>query len=385
MANLVYLMIYREGNGLARNSHLKLGQRKIKTPLLFFGQLVNGIPNPWEFFDVDGILLNSYHILQKPNVYNQMKDSKNLNSFLKINHKTSIMLDSGGFLFQKRNEMNVNCREILNLYHNLNPDLGVVLDHPFSPELSIHENQIKRWTKTIKNTDIMLNECNGNVIIPVIHGYTDNQIKGNWKEVNKILEETNIANKKKLVIGIGSLVPLIMTSNGAKKGKEKIVDLILRLRSLVPNAHIHVFGIGGATTAMIMFYLGIDSLDSVGWRLKAAKGAIQLPGVSDRFVNPPSNRTKLSESDEDILDECDCPICKNHDLEKKKGNFDTKISRNFINRAIHNAWVYQEEIKECRKAIKNCIFEEFIEKRLKKSGLKNMFEYAKKVVGESVD
>jgi len=85
MANLVYLMIYREGNGLARNSHLKLGQRKIKTPLLFFGQLVNGIPNPWEFFDVDGILLNSYHILQKPNVYNQMKDSKNLNSFLKIN------------------------------------------------------------------------------------------------------------------------------------------------------------------------------------------------------------------------------------------------------------------------------------------------------------
>ena len=34
----------------------------------------------------------------------------------------------------------------------------------------------------------------------------------------------------------------------------------------------------------LMFALGVDSLDSIGWRLKAGYGAVQLPGFGDRFT-----------------------------------------------------------------------------------------------------
>jgi len=363
-------------NGYARNNLLRIGKKNLKTPTMFFGQPVNGTPNPWEHFDVDGILLNAFHILEKQNELRKIKECKSLTKYLNAKPKTSIMIDSGGFLFQKKEIMDVDCKEILRLYNEIKPDIGVVLDHPFSPLNSAADNYNKRWKRTIKNTKIMLSEKNNIIIFPVVHGYNTDQIEKHWKDIKHILEETGVFENRRMIIGIGSLVPLMMTSAGVKNGKNLIVDLVIKLRKLVPNAHMHAFGIGGATTALIMYYLGVDSLDSVSWRLKAAKGALQLPGVSDRFIVPPKGRQKLSQSNENKLEQCLCPNCKNKSLNERKFLLGPNSPKNFENRAIHNAWVYQSEIEECRKAIKQNRFEIFIRNRLENSSMKSMFRYA---------
>ena len=367
-------------NGYAKVSNLQINKKRLDTPTLFFGQPIGGTPNPWEFFDVDGILLNAYHLLKKKIDIKKIVEKKSINNYLNAKTKNVIMFDSGGFLFQKRSELNFDCRKILDIYRKTKPDIGVILDHPFSPILSEEENVNERWTITLENTRIMLREEKNIVIFPVIHGYSKKQIERSWLDVKGILDEFQIMYENKLIIGIGSLVPLMMTSQGVKNGKTKIVDLIIKLRHLIPKAHIHAFGIGGATTALIMFYLGIDSLDSVSWRIKAANGAIQLPGVGDRFIKPPQGRLALSRNEEKLLLNCSCPICEDNPLKRRKFLLGPKAQSNFENRAIHNAWTYQNEIKECRKAIKDYRFEEFIRSRLKNSLMKSMFKYAVNVL-----
>ncbi len=365
-----------QSNGLAKNNNLLINGREIKTPILFLGQPIGGTPNPWDYFHVDGVLFNAYHIIQKTSFYNNLKKSESIRDFLKIKKRTAIMMDSGGYLFQKSDVLSFDCLEIINLYKYTKPDLGVILDHPYSPIANEEENYGNRWKKTIENTKKMLSIKNDVVIFPVVHGYSEKQISKNWNEIQAILSETNVFLNERLIIGIGSLVPLMMTSTGVVNGKKLIVDLIIKLRKLAPKAHIHAFGIGGATTALIMFYLGVDSLDSVSWRLKAAKGAIQLPGVSDRFISPPKRRKKLSLSDESKLEKCRCPICNTKTLKERKFLLGPLSSKNFENRALHNAWVYQKEIEECRKAIKQKRFEKFIHERLENSNMKSMFRYA---------
>ena len=367
-------------NGYARTNTLILKKKKLKTPMLFLGQPIGGTPNPWEYFDLDGILLNAYHILQKPSIYRKIIEEKTLTNYLHAKQKTTIMLDSGGFLFQKKKELDIDCRKILELYHKIKPDIGVILDHPFSPLVKENENIKLRWKSTLFNTKIMLSEKKDILIIPVIHGFSTDQLEKNWNNLKKILQETNTFQDERLIIGIGSLVPLIMTSQGTVNGKNRIVDLVLKLRKLVPDAHIHAFGIGGTTTALTMFYLGVDSLDSVSWRLKAAKGAIQLPGTSDRFISPPTGRQGLKKSDEILLEECDCPICINKTLSERRYLLGPDAHSNFENRAIHNAWVYQKEVEHCRIEISSNNFEEFIHKRLKNSLMKSMFRYAVSII-----
>ena len=47
---------------------------------------------------------------------------------------------------------------------------------------------------------------------------------------------------------------------------------------------LHVFGIGGTATLHLAMLLGMDSVDSSGWRNRAARGVVQLVGSGDRVV-----------------------------------------------------------------------------------------------------
>lgn len=208
--------------------------------------------------------------------------------------------------------------------------------------------------------------------MPVVHGYTLNELKKSCQQIRNIVGEPAL-------IGIGSLVPLIKASylgNGFLYRRSNgengdhitfIADALKLVREEFPNSFMHVFGVGGITTALLMFALGADSVDSVAWRLKAGYGAIQLPGISDRFLSPrpesKKSRPVLSEKEEKTLAHCDCPICINY---RKIGWQKRRLDNSFKSRAIHNGWIFLKEVVAFRDEIFKGKGYHFIVERLSK-------------------
>ena len=58
------------------------------------------------------------------------------------------MLDSGGFLIQMNNTLNIEAESIIELYSNIEGVFKVVLDHPLNPNQSNSTNR-RKWLKTI--------------------------------------------------------------------------------------------------------------------------------------------------------------------------------------------------------------------------------------------
>jgi len=368
----------------ARVGKLRLSKSAIRTPILWLGHQIANEPTLWRFFNVSGILVNACDILTSNGISKRI-EKEGIGNFLR--YDGPIMMDSGGFQFQKKETIDINPLSIMDLYEKSKPDIGVVLDHPL--DLISEKKNGERLISTMKNTGIMLKN-NGNVVLlPVIHGYAAD-------DINQLIEYIKDMIGDPVLIGVGSLVPLIKALNGRKEfimSKESIVErmgppkakaltgfymveIVKLIRREFPRSFLHVFGVGGVTTMHLMFSLGVDSIDSIGWRLKAAYGAIQLPGVGDRFVSPKKRkRTKLSEKDLILLEKCECPICRQQKLARRMELLDNADPSTFCNRAIHNAWVFQQELKEARNMIeKNCYFKH-VEKKLGRSPMRKFFDY----------
>jgi queuine/archaeosine tRNA-ribosyltransferase len=123
----------------------------------------------------------------------------------------------------------------------------------------------------------------------------------------------------------------------------------------------------------LMFYTGADSVDSSGWRTKAAYGAIQLPGTPDRYISKRKKHKdypKLTKEEKRMLDDCRCPACKRYSVDS--------LMRSFQLRALHNAWVFQREVELARKLIAENTYEKYVEKILQKTQLRQAFLSAKK-------
>lgn len=373
-----------EKDTYARIGELRLGRLTIKTPILWLGHQIMDEPTLWRFFDVSGILVNACNILTANGISKRIEE-EGIRNFLGYNGP--IMMDSGGFQFQKKETIDINPLRIMDFYKKSKPDIGVVLDHPL--DLGSEEKNNKRLLSTIENTGIMLRNNGNIVLLPVIHGYAADDIYHVIKYIKDMMGDPTL-------IGVGSLVPLMKALNGRKElimSKESImkrmgppetkaltgfyiVEIVKLIRKEFPNSFLHVFGIGGVTTMHLMFSLGVDSVDSVGWRLKAAYGAIQLPGTGDRFISPRKRkRTKLSRNDLALLEYCECPICREKTVTKKIEFLDNENPSTFYNRATHNAWIFQQELRGALNMIeKNCYFE-YVDERLKRSPIKKFFDY----------
>lgn len=342
----------------------------IKTPVLWLGHNFSGPVDVWNErrMSVPGFLVNACEIIKRP-IVNQTITDKGMHEYLGF--KGPIMMDSGGFLFQKARRMNVRPRKIMELYRESKIDIGVTLDHPLDPSLSSSRNR-RRWERTLRNTETMASTVNSCAFMPVVHGYSLRSLKAACRAIRRILGEPPM-------VGVGSLVPLVKASylgNGfryqRKNGEDGdhvrfIADALSLVRDEFPKSFLHVFGVGGTTTIMSIFALGVDSVDSVAWRLKAAFGAIQLPGTSDRFLSPrpksPKARKTIQGIENDILARCRCPICSQYE---SLGWQKRRLDASFRARTIHNAWVFLREVQRFRKAVLNGKGYRFLEKGLSK-------------------
>ena len=337
---------------------------KIDYPILWFSQEVGASASaPWKYFKVDGVLVNAYDFMQHPVAFEKARKNK-IHNYLGF--KGPVLMDSGGFLFMKKKKMDVSAEQITSFYEETKPNFGVVLDHPLMPNLRPKES-MKRKMKTLQNTRIMMKKriTKNPVLIPVIHGYKPSEIRWYVRKLEKI--------EKFSIYGIGSLVPALYNVKGMG-GILNVMRVIIEIRKQIPRAKLHVFGTGGSLTMHLMYYAGANSLDSSAWRTKAAFGAIQMSGMGDRWITKSIRKKpypQLSKEEKKKLENCKCPMCRNYGLSRLKNNFTA--------RAIHNAWIHQQEVKKARKLIHENRYEEYVSKIMGKTNFYSLFNAIKKL------
>ena len=205
--------------------------------------------------------------------------------------------------------------------------------------------------KSLTNLEIMVKENLDCDLVPVIHGYSFAQLRNFARRVKEIYKDNTNSDPK--WVGLGSMVPLLRlfrgvgsiprdSSKSLLSSSEFLFAAIAFIKKLFPKSFLHVFGVGGTTTMQLVYAAGADSLDSVGWRLKAAHGAVQLVGISDRFLSPRINKTRKMLEKENIkkFKRCECGI-KPHSLKQ--------LDSSFTLRAKHNAYIYSQEFLRINK------------------------------------
>ena len=137
-------------------------------------------------------------------------------------------------------------------------------------------------------------------------------------------------------IALGAIVPNLLRKPKAMPYTELLVGL-LHVRSTFADKQIHVFGVGGTATLHLSALVGFDSVDSSGWRNRAARGIVQLPGSGERLVaDLGSWRGREPSADEwAVLGRCKCPACREHGVDGLRAS---KL-HGFRCRSTHNLWV----------------------------------------------
>jgi 7-cyano-7-deazaguanine tRNA-ribosyltransferase len=335
---------------------------RFQYPFLWLGTPVKNKVKPWTQFSVDGLVVNAFDIIKKSRVESAIRE-QTIKAFL--NFRGPVMIDSGGYLFMKSKELHVNLAGLVDLYEQAKPDFCVVMDHPL--DVSSTRTEIrKRQVTTLRNTERMLRlrSTDNPTLIPVIHGFDLESVDWYLDRLGHIGEFD--------IYGIGSLVPSVFSSNGAG-GIKNVIRIVSHVRKRLSSKRIHVFGIGSTLTMHLMYYCGADMVDSSGWRLKAAYGAVQMLGTGGRWITGYHRHKRypqLSPQEKTILEMCTCPACKEYGFPGLKSSFTL--------RAIHNAWIFQKEVETARKLIQKGEYGDYVKEVLVNTRFSNVFNYAKK-------
>lgn len=144
-------------------------------------------------------------------------------------------------------------------------------------------------------------------------------------------------------IALGGIVPNLLRAPKAMS-YSTIIDNLIQIRQHIGEKRLHVFGIGGTATLHLAALLRVNSVDSSGWRNRAARGLVQLPGCGDRMVAKLGNwRGRSPNLDEwAVLEKCSCPPCRQCGVE----GLQVGGLEGFSNRASHNLWTLLEESNE---------------------------------------
>lgn len=256
-----------------------------------------------------------------------------LRAFLGVPEGVRIYLDNGSFSFARRGRQ-VDVAAYEEFVTVARPDWWPV-PQDFIPAPSMSRAEVE---ECFRRTMAMNRRAACRPEIPVIH---IGPLLGDY--LAALEADERLAARADL--GLGGIVPNLLRAPKALPYRE-ILDGLRVARERLAGKRIHLFGVGGIATLHLAALLGIDSADSSGWRNRAARGIVQLPGHGDRSVaNLGSWRGREPSLEEWAeLERCRCPACRTYGPE---GLRQTKIA-GFCNRATHNLWTLLEEGKLIR-------------------------------------
>lgn len=253
---------------------------------------------------------------------------KGLHVSLGIPEDVKIYLDNGAFRFSRAGD-EVPRDAYEEFVKSTQPYwYAIPQDYIPTPSMSDEEQLV-----CLRQTMVVNRKFNYDGYVPILH------ICRHLDEYFCQFEE-NEKLKKKKGLAIGGIVPNLLRASKAMS-YEKILDGVFQVREKFANKKLHLFGVGGTSTLHVAALLKMDSVDSVGWRSRAARGLVQLQGIGDRSIANLGN-WKVREPDAQELEKlraCQCPACQEHGLEGLKKN----RTFGFCNRATHNLWTLLEE------------------------------------------
>ncbi|MDJ1176942.1 hypothetical protein [Roseofilum capinflatum] len=286
--------------------------------------------SPYYIKELQAVMI-SYADFHKMRRQRQQVMEKGLHEHFSIPKTTKVYLDNGAFSFIK-NHQELPVEEYREFVKAAHPDwYPIPQDFIPIPQMTLEEQE-QCFQKTM---NMNFRHYQGKYV-PVVH---ISQFLEQY--IEKILSSKGL--RKKTDIALGGIVPNLLRAPKAIS-HEKIIHGLVSFRQQFKDKKLHVFGIGGTSTLHIAALLGINSVDSSGWRNRAARGLIQLPGTGDRIVAQLGNwrGRYLSQEEEEKLQTCQCPACQQYGLEglRASGGY------GFYNRATHNLWVLLEEARQ---------------------------------------
>lgn len=284
----------------------------------------------------------------------RMEEAKEvgLRKYLGVPRGTNIYLDNGAFYFLRSGE-EAQRRQYTDFVKKAKPDwYPIAFDVIPTPKMSKAKQQY-----CFESTMEANRAYTRDGFVPVIH-------VGNHLDeyLSAIQRNPKLIAKEK--IALGAIVPNLLRAPKALP-YETILKSLSTVRTIFEDKKLHVFGIGGTATVHLAALLGVDSMDSSGWRNRAARGIVQLPGSGDRMVtNLGKWRGRApSKTEWDKLGRCRCPACKENGI---KGLTSNGLN-GFCNRATHNLWVLLEEARWLEKHLSKESYDQNYRRRLDNS------------------
>jgi queuine/archaeosine tRNA-ribosyltransferase len=290
----------------------------------------------WYLPQVKAMMVSYFDFHRRPRKRRAAMD-QGIHGYLGVSEGTKVYLDNGAFAFWRRG-MDPPVSEYSEFVRSALPDwFPVPADFIPSPNLErASQHELMRRTMAM-NVDFA-----DKGFVPVLHA-------GDWlEEYLEAFEREGFLRGPH--IAIGGLVPRLLSSRGATT-RRNVVDSLRRVRAAYPYS-LHAFGIGGLNTLHVAAVLGVNSLDSSGWRNRAARGLILLPGRGERSVIPLGSwhGVEVSEQEMVLLAKCECPACTAHGIEGLRQRNDRANhegrgngSSGFNRRAVHNLWTLLRE------------------------------------------
>jgi hypothetical protein len=255
---------------------------------------------------------------------------KGLREFLGAPPKVAVYLDNGAFYFSGRSQ-GVPIDEYEEFVERARPDWKPIPQDFIPLPSTSWQRQFGCLIKTMRAN--LAYQHNG--YVPVIH-------IGRFLEsyTNRVSADAQLSRKE--CIALGGIVPNLLRKPAAIPYSE-VLNGLRHVREVFADKVIHVFGVGGTATLHLISLLKFDSADSSGWRNRAARGIVQLPGSGERLLaDLGSWRGRAPSADEWAkLRNCRCPACRLYGLEGLRAG----RLQGFCCRATHNLWVLLEEEK----------------------------------------
>jgi len=288
-----------------------------------------------------------------------------------------LFLDNGAYTARMR-DIELDVEKVIALQEKMDPDLTIPLDYPFLPQTSTLSME-KMWNKTADNIRYWQDSTNRKGrLVPSLHSWSKKSLKNNISWMQKYADADLVA--------LGSIVDNTFTNFkgffGDRQPTKELVNMLTYALSTITDQSdfkVHVMGWGSSPLMVHLgYYLGIKSMDTMGYRRKAAFGKIVLPGRGERHIGDSSTTfggrnvwSGNNSEDLELLRNCDCPICRmNQDL----------LRSDWKARAIHNEWVIKNEAKTAEALLKVGIdaYEKYLDNAVfLNSGLNHLWQYTK--------
>ncbi len=304
-------------------------------------------PSELRKFGAEIIITNSYIIYRKPELRERAL-SEGLHSLLDFDGP--IMTDSGSYQLSVYGEVEVSNSEIVRFQQEIGSDLGVPLDIPTPPYVSMARAE-SELEITIERAKEALGLKKDMLLAAPVQGSTFPELR---ERAARVLSEAGFD-----VYPLGAVVPLMESYRFSD-----LVDVIVASkRGLPPSAPVHLFGAGHPMMFSLAVALGCDLFDSASYALYAKEGRYMTVRGTYKV-------------DELQYLPCSCPVCTSHSpLELKKSEACEELL------ARHNLYVTFAEMREVRQAIKEGSMWELVEQRCRAhpqllNGLKRMLYYS---------